>query len=71
MQPLSLEGADEAGGVSVSERLSVYVPEPDALSAAFGDADADEVEVDGVSFTVEQSQSWRGHHTRAILLRQT
>ena len=35
VQPLSLEDADEAGGVSVSERLSVYVPEPDALSAAF------------------------------------
>ena len=71
VQPLTLEDADEAGGVSVSERLSVYVAEPDALSAAFGDALADEVVVDTVSFTVEQNQSWRGHHTRAILLRQT
>lgn len=71
VQPLLLEDADEVGGVSVSHRLSVYVPEPDALAAAFDEASADEVVVDGVTFTVEQSQSWRGHHTRAILLRQT
>ena len=66
---MSLEDADDAGGVSVSERLSVYVPEPDALSAAFEDSTADTVEVDGLEYLVEQSQSWRGHHTRAILLR--
>ena len=71
VQPMSLEDADDAGGVSVSERLSVYVPEPDALSAAFEDSTADTVEVDGLEYLVEQSQSWRGHHTRAILLRAT
>ena len=71
VQPMSLKDAEDAGGVSVSERLSVYVPEPDALSAAFGDDAADTVTVDGISFTVESSQSWRRSHTRAILLRAT
>ena len=71
VQPMSLEDADDAGGVSVSERLSVYVPEAGALSAAFGDSEADKALVEGVMYTVEESQSWRGSHTRAILLRET
>ncbi len=71
IQPLSLEDADSAGGVQVSHRLSVYVPEPGALSAAFMDDAADHVVVDGLEYTVEESQSWRVHHTRAILLRET
>ena len=71
VQPMTLEDSDFAGGVSVSERLSVYVPAAAALSAAFDDGDADVVVVDGDTFIVESSQSWRGSHTRAILLRET
>lgn len=71
VQPMTLEDSDFAGGVSVSERLSVFVPQAGALSPAFGDGDADEVVVDGVTFTVESSMAWRGSHTRAILLRET
>ena len=71
VQPLKLEDADAAGGVSVSHRLSVYVPEPGALAAALDTAQADTVLVDGLEYVVEESQSWRASHTRAILLRQT
>ena len=71
VQPMSLEDADFAGGVSVSHRLSVYVPAPRALAAAFEDAQADSVVVDGLEYVVEESQSWRGSHTRATLLRET
>ena len=71
VQPMNLEDADFAGGVSVSSRLSVYVPEPGALVAAFEDATADTAVVDGLEYVVEESQSWRGSHTRAVLLRET
>ena len=71
VQPLSLEDSDFAGGVSVSHRLTVFVPQPGALSAAFDEALADTVIVDGDEYVVEQSQSWRRSHTRAILLRET
>ena len=71
VQPMTLEDADFAGGVSVSHRLSVYVPAPGALAAAFEDAQADNVVVDGLEYVVEESQSWRGSHTRAVLLRET
>ena len=71
VQPMSLEDSDFAGGVSVSHRLSVYVPAPRALAAAFEDAQADSVVVDGLEYVVEESQSWRGSHTRATLLRET
>ena len=71
VQPMSLKDADFAGGVQVSHRLSVHVPEPDALSAAFEDDAADRVVVGGLAYAVEESQSWRGSHTRAILLRET
>ncbi|MCY4658613.1 MAG: hypothetical protein OXF93_02190 [Acidobacteria bacterium] len=71
VQPMTLEDSDFAGGVSVSERRSVYVPAAAALSAAFEDRGADVVVVDGDTFIVESSQSWRGSHTRAILLRET
>ena len=70
IQPISLEDEDVLEGERLLERLKVYVPEPDALIAAFGDRQADKVDVDGgVDFVVEQSKSWRGSHTRAILLR--
>ena len=71
VQPMTLEDADFAGGVSVSSRLTVYVPQPSALAAAFDDRGADTVIVDGLEYVVEESQSWRGSHTRAILLRET
>ena len=71
VQPMTLEDADFAGGVSVSHRLSVYVPAPGALAAAFEDALADTAVVDGLEYVVEESQSWRGSHTRAVLLRET
>ena len=71
VQPMSLQDADFAGGVQVSHRLSVYVPEPDALAAAFDQSNADTALVYGLEFTVEESQSWRRSHTRAILLRET
>ena len=57
IQPLGLEDADHAGGVQVSHRLNVYVPEPDALAAAFDEANADTVIVDGLEYSVEESQS--------------
>ena len=70
VQPISLEDEDVLEGSRLLERLKVYVPEPDALIAAFGNRQADKVDVDGgVDFVVEQSKSWRGSHTRAILLR--
>jgi len=70
VQPLGLEDEDVVEGSRLLDRLKVYVPQPDALLAAFGDRQADKVDVDGgVDFVVEQSKSWRGSHTRAILLR--
>ena len=41
------------------------------LASAFEDRGADEVEFAGAVFVVEESQLWRGSHTRAVLLRQT
>lgn len=71
VQPLALDDADIAGGVSLVERLRVYVPEPDALAAAFEDREADRVVFGGVEYTVEESRSWGGSHTRATVLRET
>ena len=71
VQPLDLQDADIAGGVSLVERLRIYVPEPDALRAAFDDAGADAVAWLGLEFTVEESRSWPGSHTRATVLRET
>ena len=71
VQPLELEDSDIAGGASLEERLRVYVPVPDALMAAFDDREADEVVYDGTTYTVEESRSWPGSHTRATILRAT
>lgn len=73
VQPLALEDVDllGGGGVQAVERLKCYIPEPDALSAAFQDNEADEVVLDGRTFVVEEVRSWRGSHTRATLLRET
>ena len=71
VQPLSLDDADIAGGVSLHERWVVFVPEPDALRAAFEESrEADQVVVFGTTFVVEESRSWPGNHTRATLLRE-
>ena len=69
VQPISLEDDDLPEGARYSNRLRVYVPEADALAAAFEDAPGDKVIVDGLEYAVEETQSWRGHHTRAVLLR--
>ena len=70
VQPLSLDDADIAGGVSLQERWVVFVPEADALRAAFDDREADQVVFAATTFVVEESRSWQGSHTRATLLRE-
>ena len=70
VQPLKLEDSDLAGGVSLVERWVVFVPEPDALRAAFEDREADHVVVFSTTFVVEESRSWPSSHTRATLLRE-
>ena len=71
VQPLKLEDSDFLGGVSLLERLRVYVPQPDALAAAFDDRQADKVVVAGIEYVVEESRSWPDSHTRATILRET
>ena len=70
VQPLKLDDADIAGGVSLVERWVVFVPEENALLAAFEDRQADTVIVFSTIFVVEESRSWPGSHTRATLLRE-
>ena len=70
VQPLGTEDAELVGGTQLSARFTVYVPEPGALEAAFDDSEADRVLIDGVSFTVVESWSWR-QHTKASLLRES
>ena len=71
VQPLKLDDSDIAGGVALEERWVAYIPEPDALRAAFADREADQVVVFGTTFVVEESRSWPGEYTRAVLLRET
>ncbi|MCY4498407.1 MAG: hypothetical protein OXC14_14100 [Rhodospirillaceae bacterium] len=71
VQPLSAEDVDAVEGARLSDRLKVYVPEPDALVAAFVDREADHVVWLGQNFTVIESRSWPGSHTRATILRET
>ena len=71
VQPLSTEDLDAVEGARLVERLKVYVPLPGALVAAFEDSTADEVVYDGKMYTVEESRSWPGSHTRATILRAT
>ena len=70
VQPIGLEDVDLEGGSKFSRRLAVYVPEPDALAAAFDQAEADVVIYRTLEYVVEKSQSWPGSHTRAIVLRE-
>ena len=69
VQPISNEDEDVVEGSRLDERLKVYVPEPDALVAAFEDRQADMVIVNGHEYVVEKSRSWRRSHTRAVVLR--
>ena len=71
VQPVKLEDDDQAGGAQYSRALKVYIPESDALAAAFGDAQADHVVYDALEYVVVESQSWPGSHTRATLLRES
>ncbi len=70
VQPLALEDADISGGAQLVERIKVYIPESDALAAAFDESIADEVVIGAKTYTVEESRSWPTH-TRATLVRAT
>lgn len=65
VQPISLEDNEFVGGSQLSQRLTVYMPQADAL------VPEDSVDYDGHEFTVEESQFWQRSHTRAIILRET
>ena len=71
VQPVALEDSDIAGGVSVVERIKVYVPEPDSLMAAFDEVEADRVRWQGRDYVVKESRSWTRGHCRAVCLRET
>lgn len=71
VQPISTEDLDVVDGSRLIERLTIYVPEAGALRAARDDTGtADAVVVDGTEYVIERSSSWRGHHTKAIALRE-
>lgn len=72
VQPLGLEDKDLVEGARFSHRLKVFVPVPGALAAAFEDREADTVLVNGGEdeYVVEESATWRRHHTMATLLRE-
>ena len=69
IQPLDTEEDTALEGARLDQRLKVFVPTENALAPAFESAEADKVLVDGIEYVVEKSRSWRGSHTRAILLR--
>ena len=71
VQPIALEDVDAPEGQRLLRRLKVYVPEGNALAAAVDESEADRALVDGIEYTVETSQTWRGSHTEAVLLRET
>ena len=70
VQPVALEDLDNPEGARVSDKLKIYIPVPYALAAAFEQANADKVLVDGLTYVVDESKAWRRHHTRAIVTRQ-
>ena len=71
VQPVSLEDIPGEGGERTSHRLKVFVPQAGALRAANDEGVADRVVVDGDEYVVVDSESWRNHHTVAVLLRET
>ncbi len=70
VQPLGLEDRELLEGARLVRRFKVFVPEPNALAAAFDDAKGDLVLVDGAEYIVESSESWP-NHTKAIVSRTT
>ena len=73
VQPLELEDVEAVRGTRLRDRLRVFIPQPHALIAAFGDREADRVLVDGAEYVVESSSTWSGNsaHTKAVLLRES
>lgn len=65
LQPLTAEDILESGGNRLVNRHKLFVPLPDALRTS------DCVVLDDGVYVVEEVMSWRGHHTRAIVLRET
>ena len=71
LQPLTRQDLDLIGGNRLLERITAYVPEPDALLAIRESGPGDKVMIqDRGEFVVESSASWFGSHTRAVLLRE-
>ena len=71
LQPISRDDLVLADGDRLRERITAYVPEPDALLAVRENAPSDHVLIqERGEFTVESSATWFGSHTRAILLRE-
>ena len=68
---MTLEDENTEGGVLLRHRFRVFVPEADALRAAFDEAVADRVLIADGIYVVETSQSWPGAHTEAVILRET
>ena len=70
VQPISKEDDPTEGGQQFTDKLKAYVPVEDALLGGFEDREADKVIIDTLVYVVESSQSWRNHHTKAILIRE-
>ena len=71
VQPLKLGDDEIAGGEQLAEKIKVYVPNENALLAAFDDRGADRVVYNGIEYIVEESRSWPGGHTRATIIRES
>ena len=69
IQPISLRDTESVGGGQLSQRLTVFVPVPNALIAARDNSPGDTVRIGADAYTVTESQSW-STWTRAILLRE-
>lgn len=71
VQPLGLSSLPGEPGDQYLDRLRVFVADPDDLAAAFDDRRADRVRLtDGRVFKVQQSETWPGSHTEAMLIRE-
>ena len=67
VQPLQVEDVDVVEGARLIDRRKIYIPEPNALAAAFRNSRADHVLIGTQDFVVEESRSWPTF-TRATLL---
>lgn len=71
VQPLGLSSLPGEIGDQLLDRLRVFVADPHDLAAAFDDRRADRVRLaDGRVFKVQQSETWPGSHTEAVLIRE-